>query len=363
MPHPPTPIPESLRRRLADGPMNFRDFMAFALYDEHHGYYATREDRIGRGGDFYTSSSVSAHFGQLLAVQAVRTWEELGKPADFSVVECGAGTGHCAADLLAELENRFPDTFRATTYFISEISPALQKVQKERLARFDEKIRWESLESLAETPVEGMLFSNELIDALPVHRVRIRDGKLEEWFVELSGDGAPVETWREAENPEFPAYLKMSELRLREGHEYELNLDAVRWLETVSRALAGGLVLTIDYGDLGDHLSEKPDGTLRGFYNHRVTTDFLARVGEQDLTADANFSALVNFGKNFGLHPLKIQRQADFLIGLGLLDRLQAMTSFENDTPRSLKERLALKHFLVPGGFGDRFKVLLQKKG
>lgn len=361
MPHPPSPIPDFLRR-LAAGPMNFRDFMAFALYDENHGYYATRTDRIGRGGDFYTSSSVSAHFGQLLAVQAVRTWEELGKPPVFSVIECGAGTGHCAFDLLAELENRFPDTFRATTYVISEISPALQKVQKERLARFGEKVRWESLESLAESPVEGFLFSNELIDALPVHRVRIREGKLEEWFVTLSDDGDPVETWRDAENPEFLSYIKKSDLRLREGHEYELNLDAVRWLETASRTLGRGVLLTIDYGDPGDHLSEKPDGTVRGFYNHQVTTDFLARIGEQDLTADVNFSALATFGEDFGLKPVKLQRQADFLIGLGLLDRLQNVTSFENDTPEALRERLALKHFLVPGGFGDRFKVLLQKK-
>lgn len=362
MPHAPSPIPEFLRR-LSAGPMNFRDFMAFALYNETHGYYATRADRIGRGGDFYTSSSVSAHFGQLLAVQAVRTWEELGKPPDFSVIECGAGTGHCAADLLAELENRFPDTFQSTTYIISEISPALQKVQKERLARFGEKVRWEQLESLAETPVEGFLFSNELVDALPVHRVRIRDGGLEEWFVTLSGDGQPVETWRDAENPEFLSYIKKSDLRLREGHEYELNLDAIRWLETASRTLARGVLLTIDYGDLSDHLSEKPDGTVRGFSKHRVTTDFLARIGEQDLTADANFSALAAFGEDFGLKPIKLQRQADFLIGLGLLDRLQMVTNFENDTPEALRERLALKHFLVPGGFGDRFKVLFQKKG
>jgi SAM-dependent MidA family methyltransferase len=343
--------------------MNFRDFMAFALYDEHHGYYATREDRIGRGGDFYTSSSVSAHFGQLLAAQAVRTWEFLGKPSELTVVECGAGTGHAADDLLAELETRFPQTFAATRYVISEISPALQKVQKNRLARFGDRVTWIQPEELAEKPVEGLVFSNELIDALPVHRVRVNGGRLQEWFVALSDTGQPVETWRETENAEFLTYMQKGELRLREGHEYEIGLDAVNWLETAARGLARGHLLTIDYGDQGDHLSEKPAGTVRGFLDHQVTTDFLANIGAQDLTADANFSALMNYGADFGLKTVRFQRQGDFLIGLGLLDRLQAMTSFENDSPQALKERLALKHFLVPGGFGDRFKALLQEKG
>jgi SAM-dependent MidA family methyltransferase len=344
------------------GRRSFRDFMETALYDAEFGYYATHADRIGRAGDYYTSVSVSAHFGRLLARQAVRCWETLGRPTPFLIVECGPGTGHLALDLLSELETAHPDAFAAVRFVLCERSPALRAVQRERLARFGARVAWSDIETLAASPTTGLIFSNELIDALPVHRVKVEDGALRECFV-TEREGSLHLVWDTPSRPaEFAAYAEKSRLELREGHEYEIGLDAIAWLQDAARALERGFILTIDYGNLSDHLSERPNGTLRCFSRHVVHEDFLARIGEQDITADVNFSALIAYGADCGLRTLKLERQGDFLIGLGLLDMLQSVTNFEGDTPDALKARLALKHFLVPGGFGDHFKVLLQEK-
>jgi SAM-dependent MidA family methyltransferase len=342
--------------------ISFRDFMEAALYDAEFGYYATHADRIGRDGDYYTSSGVSAHFGRLLAKYVVKCWEKLDRPAPFSVVECGPGTGRLALDILAELETAHPAAFAAVRYVLCERSPALRALQRERLASFGARVAWSDVETLAETPITGLMFSNELIDALSVHRVKVESGAVRECFVTEREGGLRL-VWDAPSRPaEFAAYVETSRLHLREGHEYEIGLDAVAWLRNAARALERGFLLTIDYGDLSDHLSERPNGTLRCFSRHVVHEDFLARIGEQDITADANFSALIAYGADCGLRTLKLERQSDFLIGLGLLDMLQSVTSFDGDTPEALKARLALKHFLVPGGFGDHFKVLIQEK-
>ncbi|QUV85028.1 SAM-dependent methyltransferase [Chloracidobacterium sp. 2] len=154
----------------------------------------------------------------------------------------------------------------------------------------------------------------------------------------------------------------MGEIQPAEGEQCEVALDALDWLTKAAAALARGYLITIDYGDTGSHLSGRPTGTIRSFTCHRVSEDLLSNPGQQDLTADVNFSALVSHGVRRGLRCVQLTRQADYLIQLGLLDLLAAATRPEHGR-EALQERLALKHFLVPGGFGDRFKVLVQARG
>ncbi len=352
-----------IRDRIArQGPLTFRDFMALALYDPAHGYYTTASHRIGRAGDFYTSSSIAGHFGKLLARQIQAIWQGLGQPADFTVVECGAGTGDLAADILTALGTDAPDLRHHLRYVIDERSPAMRAAQAARLAAFPEQVRWQTLDELSGTPVTGLIFSNELVDALPVHLLTRHRGQYLEGLVSVSRDQLCL-IWGTPTLPhDFTAYLALGEIELAEDEQCEVALDALDWLTTAAAALARGYLITIDYGDTGPHLSGRPTGTIRGFTRHHVSEDLLANPGQQDLTADVNFSALVNHGVRQGLRYIQLTRQADYLIQLGLLDRLAAATRPEHGR-EALQERLALKHFLVPGGFGDRFKVLVQARG
>ncbi len=358
-----TPLEELIRDRIArHGPLTFRDFMALALYEPRHGYYAAASDRIGRQGDFYTASSVSSHFGRLLARQAQAAWQALAQPPDFTIAECGAGTGDLAADLLAALSDLAPDCFHCARYVICETSAAMRAAQASRLAAFAAKVAWSELDALATAPITGLIFSNELVDALPVHLLARRGGRRREGLVTLSRDRLEL-AWEAPTRPRaFADYLAKGELKLAEGEQCEIALDAVSWLAKAAAALGRGYLVTIDYGDTGAYLSGRPTGTFRSFARHRVSEDVFANIGRQDITADANFSALINYGATYGLRALQLARQADYLIQLGLLDLLQE-TTLAGETPEAVKARLALKRFLVPGGFGDRFKVLIQSKG
>ncbi|MFQ3589459.1 MAG: SAM-dependent methyltransferase, partial [Chloracidobacterium sp.] len=318
--------------------------------------------RIGRAGDFYTASSVSNHFGRLLARQVRAAWQSLDQPVDFTVVECGAGTGHLAADLLTELQTSEPSCFRQLRYVICESSAAMRAEQAARLAGISAQVAWSELEALADRPITGLLLSNELVDALPVHRLTYRDGQCLEAFVTVSNKRLQL-IWETPTQPEaFADYMTKGALALTQDTQYEVALDAVAWLEKAAAALARGYLVTIDYGGTGEYLSGRPSGSLRCFSHHQLSDDVFANIGRQDITADVNFSALINYGMAFGLQTVQLTRQTDYLIKLGLLDMLQE-TTLMDDTPESLKSRLALKHFLVPGGFGDRFKVLVQVKG
>lgn len=359
-----TPLESKIHQKLAEtSSLTFCDFMEMTLYDTEFGYYTTHTTKIGRAGDFYTSSSLSEHFGELLAEQTVRCWKELGQPQLFTIVEFGAGTGHLAFDLLNALEKYHPHLLAVVRYVICERSPTFRQAQQAQLVGFKSHVEWSEFTALAAKPIEGLILSNEFVDALPIHRVKWGKKRLLECFVERKNHQLTF-VWKPPSQKErFEEYLRKSDLNLREGFEVEISLTAIDWLRQVASLLQRGFVLTIDYGDLSDHLSEAPQGTARCFYQHHVNSDFLLRLGEQDMTADVNFSALMAYGTEFGLRTVKLDRQGDFLIGLGLLEKLESVTNFEGNNLENLKTRLALKHFLVPGGFGDHFKVLLQTKG
>lgn len=324
-------------------PVTFRDFMKMALYDPELGYYNTSSDKIGAAGDYYTSSNVSAEFGALLASYVQELRRVLG--ADLlEIVEIGAGTGRLALDILTALRGR-------VRYVICETSPALRLRQQELLQ--GQSVEWLSVEQLAASPITGVVLANEVVDALPVHRVKWQRRTLLECYVEATADGLK-ELYLPPSTEALQEFLELFQIGLVEGQAVEVCLDARVWLEEVAAAIKRGYLITLDYGDLtyGRYL---PGDTLRCFYKHTVNSEPLARVGLQDITADVDFSSLIYWGQLLGLQPVKYERQVDFLIGVGLLERLMSTGS--------LRERMALKRFFTPGGIGDRFKVLVQFKG
>ncbi|HKY03916.1 MAG TPA: SAM-dependent methyltransferase [Blastocatellia bacterium] len=355
-----TPLESQLARRIElEGPVTFRDFMQAALYDREHGYYNTERLKIGPQGDFYTSSNVHSAFGAVLA----RAFRQLHPEEPLTLVEMGAGTGQLASDILASLEAASLESVR---YVIVETSPAMRRRQRERLGRFSGRVEWREPFALMkeDEALTGIVFSNELVDAFPVHRVRAVGGRLEEMY--LTATSGKLEAfWGLPSTARLQDYLDRCGVKIAENQAAEINLDAVEWLETVSRMLKRGYLVTIDYGDLAPHLyaGDRREGTLRAFSRHTVTDAIFERVGEQDLTASVNFTALIEYGKDFGFEPVSYERQTSFLLRSGLIEIIAGMETASGGTVDDLKERLAIKNLFVPGGVSDNFRVLVQRKG
>ncbi|HKP10794.1 MAG TPA: SAM-dependent methyltransferase [Blastocatellia bacterium] len=358
-----TPLERKLIERISrDGPLTFRDFMEAALYDAEFGYYHTERLKIGAAGDFTTSSNVHPAFGATLARAFAELWREAFDGEPLTLAEMGAGTGQLAADLLAALRDEHAPLFSSARYLIVETSPAMQKRQRERLADFGERVAWRTLDDLERRPLTAIFFSNELVDALPVHRARWKGKGVQEQFVVLAG-GRLALAWAAPSKPELFGYAEQLGVRLRENQVIEVNLDALGWLAGVSRALRRGFLVTMDYGDLAALLyaPDRAQGTLRSFYRHRLLDSPLERVGEQDITASVNFTALIEGGREFGLETLRYERQTAFLLRHGLIERIAA-THRAVETLADVKARLAIKNLFVPGGASDNFRVLVQKK-
>lgn len=365
-----------LARIHRDGQMTFREFMQTALYDTELGYYNTERLKIGATGDYYTSSNVHTAFGAILAKTFVELWAQLEDKNSCALVEIGAGTGQLALDVLIALREEHAEVFQRTSYTIVEQSPVMQSRQRDKLKGFEEKVCWRNLQELE--PITGIVFSNEFVDALPVHRLRFSPHKIEEQYVvvekKLSQNPPTIEQenaseaeklafiWGELSSAKLAEYIKRAGVRFFEGQVIEVNLEAIEWLENLSTLIEKGFLVTIDYGDLAAHLyaPDRREGTLRCFYQHTLTDAPLARVGEQDITASVNFSALMDYGQDFGFEKVSYERQTNFLFRQGLIDRIAAMETGE--TLDNLKDRLAIKNLLAPGGVSDNFRVLIQRR-
>ena len=334
-----------------DGPISFRTFMDMALYYPGLGYYTSKKDKIGKMGDYYTSPNLTPAFGEMLGMQLEEMWRILGEK-DFTVVEMGAGTGLMSMDVLGYLKGN-PELSRGLDYCIVEKSPALRKEQQERLG---ENARWCS--SLGElSGMTGCVFSNELVDAFPVHQV-VMDEELMEVFVDHK-DGF-VEILKPASD-ELNDYFAELGVVLPHGYRTEVNLDAVKWVHELGRILEKGFVITIDYGYPSAELYQeyRNKGTIMCYYRHTASEYPYGHPGEQDITSHVNFSALSHWGIKNGLELCGFTDQAHFMMGLGIDEYLKKLQ--EKDPVNYWKKMLPIKTLIME--MGETFKVLIQKKG
>ncbi|NOQ50590.1 MAG: hypothetical protein GQ578_00005 [Desulfuromonadaceae bacterium] len=360
-----TELVEFLRRKIeTTGGITFAEFMEQCLYHPEFGYYTSPRNRIGKEGDFFTSSNVHFLFGRLIARQLEQMWQLLGR-GEFTVAEQGAGEGHLCLDILDALAEDFPEFYQTVNYRIAEISPDDQMRQASQLQRHVDagRVTWCRLEDLQ--GMQGCFLSNELIDAFPVHRLDKQDGELQEIYVVNSEKGF-VEDVRPLNNPAVEAYFKLIGTMLLEGNRAEINLQALSWMETVCKVLQRGFVLTIDYGYPAEELFApfRRNGTLLCYHKHQSNDNPYQRVGCQDITAHVDFTALQKIGEQHGLASLYFGEQYRFLMGLGFLEALVALQMRETDPQKAQALRLTLKNLVMPeGGMGDSFKVLVQGKG
>jgi SAM-dependent MidA family methyltransferase len=306
----------AIREEIArSGPIPFRRFMELALYHPEAGYYTSGRARVGRSGDFFTNVSVGPLYGRLLACQFAEMWERLGQPGDFTIVEQGAHEGHFAADTLAGLRAMVPECFAATTYRIVEPSAALAEVQRTRLREYP--VAWSG--SLAELPrFTGVHFSNELLDAFPVHLVAWTGEEWCERYVTMAGDGFSFATGRLSTDA-LRAAVEQIPLPLPPGYTTEVNVAAREWIRGVAERMDRGYVLAVDYGYQRDeyYSLERSEGTLSAYAAHQRERDPLARAGEVDLTAHVEFTSLTEAAVGAGLQLAGFTDQHHLMVGLG----------------------------------------------
>lgn len=340
------------------GYLSFARYMEMALYTPGLGYYSAGSHKLGKEGDFITAPEISPLFAQCIAIQCQQIFNALGPHADM--LELGAGTGKLASDLLKELERLgcLPQH-----YFILEISAELRERQHQTLKttcpHLLHRIEW--LDRLPETPIQGIIFANEVLDAMPVHCFRLDKGEIKEKCVTLIDDKlAWVLT-----PPTTPA-LTDSVMQIQQdnplinGYESEVNLMLPAWIQTLADTLKQGVLLLIDYG-YGRHEYYHPDrqqGTLLCHYQHHRHADPLILPGLQDITAHIDFTSVVESAANAGLMLAGYTTQAAFLLACGLLD-LTINTSSEKE---KYQQNQSIKLLTLPSQMGEIIKVMALSK-
>jgi SAM-dependent MidA family methyltransferase len=366
---------ELIRREAAKtGVLPFARFMELALYCPGLGYYETQKDNVGRHGDFYTSVGVGNLFGQLLAFQFARWLEEVKtinpRLSTLNLIEAGAHDGKLAADILNWLQLNRPELFGQIEYGIIEPSARRREWQKKTLKDFS-NVRWlHSQPSTFNPQLNGVIFSNELLDAFPVHRLGwdAKNKKWFEWGVAVEGEKF---VWAKIQKPEArsqkPELDSLSAIChlpsallavLPDNYTVEISPAAENWWREAANILNCGKLLTIDYGLTADEMFSpaRTRGTLRAYFRHHVTDDILANAGEQDLTAHVNFSAIQKAGEAAGLKTEIFSTQTKFLTQI--LEKTLQEKSFEWNANRT-RQFQTLTH---PEHLGRAFRVLVQSR-
>jgi SAM-dependent MidA family methyltransferase len=357
-----TPLAELLAERIRRfGPLTFADYMRECLYHPVHGYYSKAESK--RFADYYTSVDVHPIFARLLARQFAEMWQNLGRPEEFALVEAGAGVGRFAAQVLDFCEAKLTAFYEALKYVAVERSAA----RREQAAHSKLHAEAGHFTASAEVPAHistGCLFSNELVDALPVHRVVMDGGAMKEIFVGFR-DGHFVEVLAPLSTCAISEHFAAQDIVLSEGQHAEAALEACDWISEIGRRLGRGYVLTVDYGHAAAELFDERHmrGTLLAYQNHRASEDYYASPGEQDLTAHVNFTALESWGKRAGLDTAGCASQTAFLLALGQGNEFADLYDEGQTETERMKARLQLKTLIYPEGVGERFQVLVQRKG
>lgn len=340
----------------AGGSIPFERFMHLALYAPGLGYYSGGLHKFGREGDFTTAPEMSALFSQCLAVQCAQVLDDLGH-AD--ILEVGAGSGIMAAGMLAELERlgQLPDN-----YFILELSAELRERQRDTIKlhvpQLLDRLRW--LDALPLAGFRGVVVSNELLDAMPVHRFRIENGEPRAVHVKASETG--FETITEAADDNLrQAVTSLSQQLdepLAEGYESEINFAACGWIKSVAGFVDAGMVLLVDYG-FPQHEFYHPQrsgGTLMCHYRHRAHPDPLVLIGLQDITAHIDFTSITEAAAASGFDVTGFTTQAHFLLSLGIEQRIAGAAD-----PITLAQQV--KQLVLPSGMGELFKVIALTRG
>jgi SAM-dependent MidA family methyltransferase len=347
------------------GPMTFARFMEIALYDPARGYYRGAIARPGRAGDFLTAPEASPIFGRTLARFALAVHAAIGAPATFTIREHGAGTGALAAPLVA--------TILAAEAAPAAISYLVDEVEPDRVAAVRVAVLAAVEAATPEAPgrvtvdaddgrsIEGLVVANEVLDALPTHRVVRRGDRLREVLVDVGADGGLVDRESEPTTAALAARLTAESIDLADGQHAEICLAVDAWIERAAAGLGRGVLLLVDYGHPAADLYDprrRAAGTLATYLGHRVGEDPYRAIGRQDVTAHVDVTAVERAARAAGLDHLGLTTQAEFLSRLGAGELLVAEQTGPGASLQAyLETRSALVRMIDPSAMG-RFRVL-----
>ncbi len=338
----------------------FSRFMERCLYAPGLGYYSAGSTKFGEAGDFTTAPELGPLFASCVAQAVAPVLQQLGPEAGF--VEIGGGSGAFAEIMLKRLLAL--DALPAR-YAILEPSADLRERQRERLGQRLIPPVFDLVEWLDGPPSEawnGVLFANEVVDALPTPRFTLRDGEVFEEGVALDGEGRFIRTGRPADALLAAAVRHVErylEQPFPDGYRSELLPQLPYWIQAVMGGLERGVMLFADYGYTRREFyqADRDDGTLRAYYRHRVHNDPYLWPGLQDLTASVDFTALAEAGTQAGFDLAGYTTQANFLLGNGLQDRLNEAEA-RADAATQLRLRNEAKRLTLPSEMGERFQVM-----
>lgn len=362
--HPTTPsLAHELAARIRQhGPLPFPEFMATSLYHPQLGYYSGTRRRVGREGDFFTSVSTGPLFGHLLARHSLARYERIGRPTRWRLIECGADDGSLADDVLTGIQSLDPAALAALDYVVCEPLPGLSALQRTRLNHWPDTVRWvEHPTTLADAPLPGIAFGNEVLDALPCHLIEFQQGAWNERHVALADDRIP----QDPANPTFiwhlapityPALAHAAAAlgtSFENGHRTEIRTNFAGFLAPLAHALIQPAMLWIDYGFEHDdyHHPDRREGTLRTFHRHHAGDDPLADPGERDLTAHVDFTALAKAAESCGGRMTSLRSQGSWLTHLA---RPWLLSLEGHPDPKALRNFQTLTH---PAHLGSRFHI------
>ncbi len=395
------PLRQKIEEEIQEhGPIPFSRYMELCLYDFDLGYYSRNAQQFGKAGDFYTSSDVHAVFGRLLARQFDEMWRAMGSPAKIELVELGPGRGLFAQDVLDWSEKKLPDFFGALHYVLVESSPALREriertlnhhmkngrvilrdrdygssdpsevakqghslAQHVNAGSAPEQER--TLSGTAPTPdgritfeVPAIHFANEFFDALPVEilsprgslRIDARDRRF-------------VETWAPSSADEL-AFLDRYSVHPEANECVEVPLASQQIMDRIAASIERGFLIAVDYGyTREEQLAGRHRGTLKVIRQHSISANPYEAPGEQDITADVNFTALAAAAERRGMQTHKLVTQSQFLLGIGEANQFDDAFEEARLPQERAKIALQLKHLITPAGMGESFHVLIASKG
>ncbi len=350
----------------AQGPLSFAQYMERCLYAPGLGYYSAGRTKFGAAGDFVTAPELGEMFARCVVNALQPTLASLGEGADF--LELGGGSGAFAEAALKALaaSNSLP-----RHYLILEPSADLRERQRERLLanlppELNARVRW--LDRPPEDDWRGVLFANEVIDALPATRFSVRNGNIFEEHVTFDANGRLQRIDRPADALVSGAVRHIERdlgAVFADGYRSEVLPQLPYWIQAIAGSLTAGVMLFIDYGYVRRefYLPERDDGTLMAHYRHRAHNDPLHLPGLNDLTASVDFTALAEAGKSAGFDLAVYLPQASFLIGAGLQDVFQSMQAEITDDHGSYQLAQQVKRLMLPDQMGERFQTMLLSRG
>ncbi|MFS0780934.1 class I SAM-dependent methyltransferase [Bacillus sp. 1P06AnD] len=343
-----------------DRMISYEEFIQLALYDELEGYYNAYQDKIGRKADFYTNSNIGSVFGEIIGQWFCLVLKKM-KLAPV-ILELGGGTGKAANDILNAISQLNQDLYQSLSYILIESSPHHRKIQKETLKSHTNAIITDDWSIIRKW--QGLMWSNEFFDALPVHVIEKHHGQFYEIMIGEK-EGKFREVNRSLDQLSLKQYIKQYGIQMCEGQRIEIPIKMEETAAQIYKQCHKGVLLTIDYGYRQIEWSEPHlfQGSLRGYRLHRMYNDILQQPGKLDITAHIHWDTLLQLGRTYGMLELPLMAQRQFLLNCGILNLLQQQHSLSDPFSSGHKRNRAITSLIDPSGVSSFFQVLIQSKG